>query len=382
MPKSKVRSVVSVEVDEVDELNNIPALAEPEESVSWREEREAVARKVKIPSDLGQWWELLFGVSLVLIGVTLFRSWSVLGTQIDILITLVMAAIAIGMAGISGEYSEKESKARLVCGWLAWSFGTFCALIAIVKGPLPSSLWFLLPGLFFSILGWGIRRLTGESWLRILSLSLIGIAPILFVRDGIMEGIREYVNQVAFWYAGIISDMQRIPSAPLENGIEFIHGIVNNAAAFDNYAGILVAMMLSWSISVLTRQTFVVALVSMVLAYVWWMAFRGFACSQLGALSTPQEFADTISVNAMSFFKLLLLIAAIAFTSLGLANLLATIPVSSNSYELSPITVLYNAAISFPQLGPTSLAMVREESGAAFNNVNSEAIQSVESDDD
>ncbi len=104
----------------------------------------------------------------------------------------------------------------------------------------------------------------------------------------------------------------------------------------------------------------------------WWIVFRGGAFLSLAG----QESIDGPLVEqAMSIWWMLLLIVLIVASSLSLGAIFAPIPFDEKQYELSPLTILYNAVVCFPQLGPSSIGM-RSDSVSDSKDASSEAEQS------
>lgn len=361
MANSRTRSSVSVEVEETELVHHV----EP----TWRAERE-VATKAYVKPELSGRWELLVGGVLALVGITLLRSWSVLWKQSEIGLSLILLAIAIVVAGMSGRFAGKESSARKLIGWTLLGVGLLGSLIALIVGPLPGSTWFLAPALACTLIGWGIRRMVGDSFLRSLSLGLLCLIPFVFLAGGLLpsaslESVRRLIDQTTFWYIGVLADVNYIPHTPIENGVEFISGKLESSGAFDNYAGLLVALVFSLAVSMVAGHSLLIAGSSLLFAFIWWMVFRAITCL---SLASQEQFETVYNLQAMSLWWLLTLFLAILGTNLGLGAIFAPIPLHANQYDLSPLTVIYNALVSLPQLGPASTSMSSQTASVEANH--------------
>ena len=95
------------------------------------------------------------------------------------------------------------------------------------------------------------------------------------------------------------------------------------------------------------------------------MVFRAITCL---SLASQEQFETVYNLQAMSLWWLLTLFLAILGTNLGLGAIFAPIPLHANQYDLSPLTVIYNALVSLPQLGPASTSMSSQTASVEANH--------------
>ncbi len=386
MPKSKVRNVVSVEVEDFH-----PVATES----NWRENRVETKSERKKPN-LSAIWELcavgglLVGLVSIIVGRNNF------GSQSEVPFSLVILLIGIGIAAITGQFCEKESASKRIAGIATLLAGVVLLCLSIVWNKMPGWSWLLSIGLGLTVFGWGLRRLAEEGWLRAISLGLVMVVPFLFLKDSLLpartlSSWQTSVDQLTFWYAGVWADINKIPFTPIADesvttkqigqtakagppragkkgdevvtrvqtpiGIRFSTGIVRTSGAFNNYAGILVAVALSLSISVSARHSLLVTFACISIAIMWWLVFRGGA---LLSIASRNDFEGPLVEQAMSLAWMFVMFGFILASSLSLGAIVAPIPIDSNQYELSPLTLAYNAVVSFPQLGPSSVGMLTD----------------------
>jgi hypothetical protein len=405
MPKSKVRNVVSVEVEEFN-----PVVAEP----TWRESHVETKTERKKAS-LGAWWELSTGGALFVGLLSIILGRSNFGTQTEVPFSLVILLLGVCIAAISGRFYASEAVSRRIVGLVAFLVGVAFLCLSIVWNRLPEWSWLLSIGLGLTMFGWGLRRLVDESWIRVFSLGLVLIVPFLFLKDSLLpartlSALQTNIDQLTFWYAGVWADVNKVPFTPFADeseptkeiaqttkapkapvpkkgasvvpakptpiGIRFANGVVRSSGAFDNFAGLLVAVALSLCVSVSARHSLLVASICVCIAIMWWLVFRGGAFLSLAARS---DFEGPLVTQAMSIGWMLLMFGLIIASSLSLGAIIAPIPIDSNQYELSPLTIVYNAVVSFPQLGPSNVGMLpdsaTESADMSSNMVQSESDQ-------
>jgi hypothetical protein len=362
MPKSKIRNAISVEVEIEDQRAEI---SDP----TWYAEREQEAeRRRKDKIELGLWWDALAGLVLVVGLCSIFLTNGNIGTKTDIYASLVFLTSGVIFSGVYGKLHGKETRARLLMGWSFWAvgLGLVCCSLLFRENPTWSRL--LCLGLVFAAIGWALRRLIGESFVRALSIGLVLILPFL-VLDGtillkeVLEGMKDFINQTTLWYAGVFADIWSIPFFPIEGGIRFSGGDIKDSGAFDNFAGILTFVCLSVSLSLALRQSLLVAAINAFVATTWWFVFRGLTCLGIADDNLPENYLSTQALSPLMFCILAMVVSA---SNLGLGAILGPIPISSSEdLELARLTVIYNALVSFPQLGPSTIAF--DQTSNAFD---------------
>ncbi len=187
-------------------------------------------------------------------------------------------------------------------------------------GPLPQSGFVSYLAVAGVIAGWSLRRLRGESLLRSVSLGAAVGLPLLFLSgDTILAGtvasIKSLMDRVTFWATSIYADLFSVPFAWSDQGLQFASGLYSSSAAFDNVAGILVAMAISMACSILARHALIPTLLGLVAAMMWWLALRawqGVGIAQANELEGP--FRD-LALPLLSQLGLIFLVVA---TTLGI----------------------------------------------------------------
>ncbi len=215
MSKSKVRNVVSVEVDEF----------QPEVPQSnWREARkESHARGAKL--EIGAGWEL-FTFAILLIGfASLWVGRSNIGSRTEVVLAVIALMSGVALAAITGKYYATESMPRKWIGLIALPMGGILLALSLVFKTNPLWSWFASIGFALTIGGWGIRRLAGESWVRALSLGLVFFIPFSFLKDSILpdeiqNSWEENAEQLAFWYGGVWADYNKVPFTPISDSVD------------------------------------------------------------------------------------------------------------------------------------------------------------------
>jgi hypothetical protein len=401
MPKSKVRNVVSVEVDELH-----PQLPQP----NWREGRiESKAERAKLP--VGTWWELLTFAILSIGFASLWIGKGNFGSRTEVPYAMGLLLLGVAVAAITGKFYATESALRKTMGLAALMAGGIALGISLALNTNPQWSWLVSLGFALAFFGWGIRRLAEESWIRALSLGLVFFIPFGFLKNSIVpSGIQnrweEKIDQLAFWYGGVWADFNKVPFTPVSDeaalsdgesqkpkegggkksnaqapsidivqkiaGLRFTNGIVRFSGAFDNFAGILIAIALSVAVSVAVRHSLLVSGISICIAIMWWLVFRGGAFL---SLASEETIGGPLVEQAMSIWWLLLMVVFIVASSLSFGAIFGPIPFDEKQYELSPLTIFYNAVVSFPQLGPSSIGM-RSHSAPDSKDASSEAEQS------
>jgi hypothetical protein len=94
----------------------------------------------------------------------------------------------------------------------------------------------------------------------------------------------------------------------------------------------------------------------------WWGAIRAGYCVQM---ATSKTLDGPLSDLAMPMFALIGLFLLIAATNICFGTLMKAIEIDPGVFEVSPLTQIYNAIVSFPQLGPSPPLVVSEISKEA-----------------
>jgi len=355
MSKNKGRTSVQVDIDEMDAVAPDFDIVDAESPI---------AERAVFKSDLGFWWECLAGLVLLQAFLVVFLAGSKILEHSDIAFALLIIFISIVFAILTGRFAGEESAGRKGFGFIMIGFGLVFGIAAFAVGALPNSSPLTYAAIGLTVAGWSLRRLLGESVLRCLSLGLVAAAPVLFLESTtfagvIVEKVRLLIDSTAYWFAGVIADLNHVPFSPVDKGIKFSAGELHSIAAFDNIAGVLVAIALSIACSVLGRQSFISALLSAAAAYMWWVAIRSGYCV---SMAMGKSFDGPLSEQAMPIYALLGLFLLIIATNLCFSSLMKAIAIDPGQFEVSPLTQIYNACVSFPQLGPKPPIVVQEVS--------------------
>lgn len=350
MPKAKGRTSVQVAVEELEvvapsiEISETPIIEGP-----------------IFQSDLGLWWECLSGLVLAQGLLNIFLSWSKVWERSDIGVALLFTLGAVLVAVIKGRYAGNESNARKIFGFVCIGLGLLSGVAAVAFGTLPASSHWSYAAIGFTLVGWSLRRLLGESVVRCISLGLVAAFPLLFFKGdhflgGIASSIQLFVESSTYWFIGVLADVYQFPYTAIVGGLKFASGEFRSAAAFGNVAGILVTLAVVLASAVIGRQSLVCCMLSALSAYLWWMLFRaGYVLSIASDKSLDGPLAD-LAMPLLALFGLILLTIA---TSIALSSILKVIPINAGQFDVSPLTLVYNAIVSFPQLGPFPVTLAR-----------------------
>jgi len=370
MQNTKIRSSVAVDVEDLDFVrHDVPMIEEPLE-----------VRPV-FKSNLGVWWEALVAVALVLVFWNVFRSWKVFAERTDVALPLLLAVVAIAVASITGRFAGEGSVARKLFGYVLLAVGLGLAVWALVSGPLPKSSLLTSAAVGLTIAGWSLRRLLGESSVRCLSLGILVALPMGFLdsgflTNGLVDKLEELVgdsfllpancDQSVFWFTSVLADYNGVPHLPKEGGIQFLTGELQLAASFGNVFGVLVALATSLSLSVISRQSLLVALLALGTSYLWWILFRSGYCLNMAATNSLEGPLKELAMPSYAFLFLLLMVGA---TNQCLGAIMAPIEIDPKQYDVTALTQIYNACISFPQLGQSHPSMLIEKETIADSSM-------------
>lgn len=352
MSKAKVRTTVPVNVEEFDVIRHEVAPIE-----------EVIIERPVFKSDLGTWWEGLCAVVLLVAFGNVIRSGTVFWSRLDIVFAWILVLVGISVAAISGRYAGEQTQIKKVLGVLLVVLGLGFGIVAIAWGPLPNSSHWTSAAIGLTISGWSVRRLLGESIVRSFSLGLAAALPLGFLNGGYLlrvwgTQIKTFVDQAVFWYAGIMADLNSVTNAPIDGGLKFASGDLLTAASFENMSGVLVALGASLGLSIIARHSLLVGTLALGIAFFWWLVFRAAYCVSIGANA---QLNGPYSELAMPSYALIGMLMVIAATNICIGLILAPIPTTQDQYEVSSLTQIYNACVSFPQLGPSHFSMVADE---------------------
>ncbi len=353
MSKNKGRTSVLVDVEEFEAPAPVFDIATDDSPI---------IERAAFKSDLGYWWDCLAGLVLLQASLSLIVSGSKLLEQSDIALGLTVLLVAIAFAILTGRFAGKESGGRKVFGFVMVAAGLAFGIAGFALGGLPDSSPLIYAAIGLTIAGWSLRRLLGENVVRCLSLGLVVALPLLFLESASFIGaqfavIRGYINYSVYWFVGVIADLNHVPFSQIDDGIKFAAGELQAIAAFGNVAGILVALALSIACSVVGRQSFASALLSALAAYMWWAIIRSGYCVHMATTKTLDGPLSELAMPIISLVGLFLLIIA---TNLCFGALMKAIEFDAGQFEVSPLTQIFNAIVSFPQLGPVPPIPVTE----------------------
>ncbi len=289
-------------------------------------------------------------------------SWSNIGTKTELVTALTLILAATVFAGVNGRIYGKESARRETLGWSLMGLAILCIIGSFVFRSVGAWSWLLASGLGLAATAWGTRRLVGESLLRSASIGLCMFIPFLVLEGGLLptaalNSMVSFCNQTTLWYTGVFAEMFSIPFAPTDNGILFVGGEINSAAAFDNFAGILSAVGFSVAISIISRQSLIVSCIGLFFAVCWWLVFRSLTCVWISNNDSTSSYLNSQALSILMFLAMFLVIGA---TNLGFGAAVSPIPLSSSSeLDQVPLTLLYNFVVGFPQLGQTAVHLER-----------------------
>ena len=351
MQNTKLRSSVSVVVEELDIVRNEDSPVD-----------EPVIKRPRYQPDIGLWWEALVAVILIFPLWKVFGSWNVIWERPDVEVIIVMFSIAISIAAISGNYEGPSTILRKALAYVLVAAGLSLGLWSLTLESLPKSSLCTSAAVGLTISGWAVRRMLGEKTVRCISLGILATLPLGLINDGFLTApfgfeIRELVDQSVFWYTSVLADLNSIPHAPFDDGIRFATGELKSAAVFGNLFGLLVALGASLSLSVLSKQSLLVCLLALTASFLWWIIFRSGYCVNM---ATSNQLDGPLKELAMPSYAMLGLLLVTASTNLCLGAILAPIEIDPAQSEVSALTQLYNALVSFPQLGQSHSSMHRE----------------------
>jgi hypothetical protein len=103
----------------------------------------------------------------------------------------------------------------------------------------------------------------------------------------------------------------------------------------------------------------------------WWIVFRSAFCLSIAMNDTLD---GPLKDLAMPFYAFLLLLLLMGATNQSIGSILAPISVDPLQFEVTALTQIYNACVSFPQLGPSHASMLGEEK---MNVRNSDVVNSI-----
>ncbi len=353
MSKNKGRTSVQVDVEEFEVAAPAFNLATDESPI--------IDRAV-FKSNLGFWWDCLAGLVFLQSLLSIFLSGSKLLEHSDVAFGLIIVLLSVATAIITGRYAGTETNERKVFGFVLIALGLVAGVLAILAGSLPNSSPLTYAAIGLTLAGWSLRRLLGESSVRCVSLGLVAGLPLLFLEHSSYIGeqfavVRSFLEYIAYWMTGVVADLNQVAFSPLDKGIRFASGELQSIAAFDNIAGVLVAISTSLAISVLGRQSFISALLSAIAAFMWWGVIRAGYCVEMAASKTLDGPLSELAMPILTLIGLFLLIAA---TNICFGTLMKAIEIDPGVFEVSPLTQIYNAFVSFPQLGPSPPLVINE----------------------
>jgi len=360
MQNTKVRSSVTVDVEELDVVRHeVPLIEDP------------IVERPVFKSDLGVWWEALAAVVLLVAFWNIFRSIKVFGENTDVALFLLLAVVTVTFAAIAGRFAGKENIVRKLVGYLAIVGGFAFAVVAATTDLLPKSSLLTSAAVGLTITGWALRRLLGESIFRCISLGLFVALPIgflngSFLMNGFELSTKELVDQSVFWYTSALADFNDVSNLPNDAGIQFLKGDLNTAASFGNIFGLLVVLGTSLGLSVLTRQSLLVVVMTVVASCVWWIIFRSGYCLNMAISGV---FDDPLNSLAMPSYVFLALLVVAGATNQCVGAIMAPIPIDPAQFEVSALTQIYNTFVSFPQLGQSHACMRADDEGNQQNAI-------------
>lgn len=358
MAKSKARNTVVVEVDEAE--------SSLLEATPWRQLVEE-ERPNRPKADLGGFWEACFGIGAIVGLVSAALSSHLRVEGLDCFCALLMLVGFMIPVGISGFLSGSETPFRKRFGNIALMLGVAMLSASLVIRVEPLLFWLLAVGFCLLPIGWSLRRFRGESIPRCVSLGVVMLLPFVFLRGGLLpdvwlDAIQGWVQGMTYFTVGVVADLNQVPFSPSDSGLDFSMGSFTTSGAFGGFSGILVAIAFSLGISLAFRHSTIVALLCVSLAMIWWMIFRGSTCVYV---ASQNQFDGPLTEQGLSVLGLLSTLVVIAGTNIGVGALLGQIPIPFSQYDLSPMTVVYNSMVNWPQLGPTSLAMLPDDAQIA-----------------
>ena len=360
MQNLKVRSSVTVDIEDLDVARHeVPLIDDP------------IVERPVFKSDLGIWWEALAAVVLLAAFWNIFRSIKVFWENTDVAVFLLLAIITVTFAAIAGRYVGQENIARKLSGYLALVCGFAFAIVAAITDQLPKSSHFTIAAVGLTITGWALRRLLGESVFRCISLGLLVALPIGFLNgsylmNGFETNTKELVDQSVFWYTSALADFNDVSNLPNDVGIQFLKGELSTGASFGNIFGLLVVLGASLSLSVLTRQSLLVVMITVVASGLWWIIFRSGYCLNMAVAGF---FDDPLNSLAMPSYIFLALLVVAGATNQCIGALMAPIPIDPAQFEVSALTQIYNAFVCFPQLGQSHACMRANDEGNQQNGI-------------
>ncbi|XZE20270.1 hypothetical protein SH449x_000134 [Pirellulaceae bacterium SH449] len=282
---------------------------------------------------------LLLCLSFAL-GSRFWRGWF---SEIDSVVCSVCIAVGFVIAVCMG-FRMKSGRSRSVAPWLFLFLAILVLFYALVAGR--PKLTGISAGM--AVTAWLVKRLSGESISRSLSLGLALMVPSFVSAFEDRGGFELIENMVLELTSGLAESSSQF-HIQRDNIIEFGHGVANRFSSVGRWDSILPFVGISFLCIYLFRRALICSLLTLSMAFLVWMAVRATAWCVFAWYAARSGFwlEWTLGLEVALFATGA---ALIVLLDQFFSSLLAPIPSEFVNEDLPLVAYLWNWIVLLPAL--------------------------------
>ena len=289
------------------------------------------------------WWGDI--AAIVFLGLSTLSARMLLHTWFattDRVIFFLLISAGLVYALSRSKWQGTENRGRTKGVILPWTISTGC----LVWGLLAQSALGLACTIFFTILGWCVGRIRGESATFGFRLALVASAP-AFVpyleKSGLFTSLRDFTIVLT----SSLSDLFLIPHAKDGNQLIYGSGVVDDFFCIGVWDGILSAVGLSIAWALFRSRPFMNLAFSIMAGGAIWIAIRSAGLCALAGLSSARNgWYDFSFSNHVLFFALTII--CLLFSDKFFSEFFKPIPLELD-VEAPILAFSFNWICSFPE---------------------------------
>lgn len=260
----------------------------------------------------------------------------------DRVIFFLLVSAGLVYALSRSKWEGAENGARTKGAILLWTISTGC----LVLGLLLKSAIGLACANFFTILGWCVGRIRGESTTFGFRLAFIASAPALvhcLEESGFFTSLRDFTIVLT----SSLSDLFRIPHAKDGSQLIYGSGVVDDFVCIGVWDGILTAVGLSIAWALFRSRPFMNLAFSIVTGGAIWIAIRSAGLCILAGLSSARDGWNDFSPS-IHILLFALTIICLLFSDKFFSEFFKPIPLELD-VEAPILALSFNWICSFPE---------------------------------
>ena len=289
------------------------------------------------------WWGDI--AAIVFLGLSTLSASMLLQTWFataDRVIFFLLISAGLVYALLRSKWEGAESGSRTKGAILLWTISAGC----LVWGLLAQSVLGFACTNFFTILGWCVGRIRGESKTFGFRLALVASAP-FFVPSLEQYGVFTSIRDFTIVLTSSLSDLFLIPHAKDGSQLIYGSGVVDDFFCIGVWDGILSAVGLSIAWALFRWRPFMNLAFSIMTGGAIWIAIRSVGLCVLAGLSSVRDgwYDFSLSMHVLFFA---LTIICVLFSDKFLSEFFKPIPLELDA-EAPILALSFNWICSFPE---------------------------------